>query len=302
MFFIFSFFFLVLESIIFASSPSTQKELPFVIIVPSYNNTDWVEKNLKSILTQNYSNYRIIYINDNSTDETLKQVKLIALSHLQKTGLLFKELSPQETKQFQVKQTGKNKPKKPFFTLINNQKRKGALCNIYKGVSLCEDKEIIALLDGDDWLYDNNVLSKLNKIYQETSVWLTHGNLLEYPYGGATWGEPIPPSIIRQNAFREFKCPSHLRTFYAWLFKKIKLEDLMYQGDFFEMTSDQAIMFPMIEMAGDRHLFIEEVLYVYNMKNPINDNKIDPQKQRDLEAIIRSAPPYKRLEAAPNLN
>ena len=74
------------------------------------------------------------------------------------------------------------------------------------------------------------------------------------------------------------------------------MEDLQYEGRFFSMTWDQAMMFPMIEMAGERHAFIPEITYVYNMSNPINDNKVDPQLQRDLEVFIRSKPPYQRLD------
>jgi hypothetical protein len=52
----------------------------------------------------------------------------------------------------------------------------------------------------------------------------------------------------------------------------------------------------MIEMAGERHAFIPNIMYVYNIANPVNDNKVNPQLQRDLEARIRSMPPYERLE------
>ena len=33
-------------------------------------------------------------------------------------------------------------------------------------------------------------------------------------------------------------------------------------------------MFPMLEMAGNRQEFMDQVLYVYNDKNPISDHKI----------------------------
>jgi hypothetical protein len=49
-------------------------------------------------------------------------------------------------------------------------------------------------------------------------------------------------------------------------------------------------------MAGERHAYIPEVTYVYNMSNPINDNKVNAQLQRGLEALIRAKPPYQRLE------
>ncbi len=52
-------------------------EKPFVIIVPSYNNSRFVEKNLQSIFTQRYENYRVIYIDDNSSDQTYGQAKAL---------------------------------------------------------------------------------------------------------------------------------------------------------------------------------------------------------------------------------
>ena len=51
------------------------QEKPIVIVIPSYNNKDWYEKNLKSVLTQNYKNYRIIYLDDVSTDRTGELIK-----------------------------------------------------------------------------------------------------------------------------------------------------------------------------------------------------------------------------------
>ena len=90
--------------------------------------------------------------------------------------------------------------------------------------------------------------------------------------------------------------PSHLRTFYAWIFKKIALEDLLYEGKFFTMTGDMAIMLPILEMAGERHLFISEPIYIYNMTNPINHGKVNAELQRALDRYIRSMPPYQRLE------
>ena len=46
----------------------TQK--PLVIVIPSYNNKDWYDRNLGSVFSQKYKHYRIIYINDCSTDNT----------------------------------------------------------------------------------------------------------------------------------------------------------------------------------------------------------------------------------------
>jgi glycosyltransferase involved in cell wall biosynthesis len=245
------------------------EEKPIVVLTTSYNNRRWVEKNLKSIFRQEYTNYRVIYIDDASQDETPDQVEIWV----------------------------KRQKEKPRFDLVRNTTRRGALANIYYAIhERCADEEIIVSLDGDDWFYDTLVLRRINQVYSQKEVWLTHGTLIEFPTHTLGWSIPIPKDVILHNAFRKYRCPSHLRTFYAWLFKRIHLDDLQYEGDFFSMTWDQAMMFPMIEMAGERHAFIPEITYVYNMSNPINDNKIDPKLQRNLEALIRAKTPYQRIQ------
>jgi len=65
------------------------------------------------------------------------------------------------------------------------------------------------------------------------------------------------------------------------------------------MTWDQAIMFPMVEMAGDRFKYIPDILYIYNDGNPINDNKVNLDLLLACENHIRSKPAYPTLEKAP---
>lgn len=180
--------------------------------------------------------------------------------------------------------------------VIVNQKRMGALANLYHAIHSCEDDEIIVTVDGDDWLQHKNVLKDLNTLYSTQNIWLTHGRLIEYPNNVSAWCEPFPQHIIEKNDFRKFKCASHLRTFYAWLFKKIQIEDLQYEGDFFIMTWDMAMMYLMLEMAGERHAFVSNINYVYNTINPINDNKVNANYQNFLDRLIRNMPPYSRLD------
>ena len=44
--------------------------IKFCFIISSYNNSLNIEKNLYSVINQTYTNWRAIYINDNSSDET----------------------------------------------------------------------------------------------------------------------------------------------------------------------------------------------------------------------------------------
>lgn len=274
------------------------KEKPFVIVITSYNNEKWAKSNITSALKQKYKNFRIIYINDASKDATGNVVETTVKNsphHPSFRRISFNEEFlqgiPEVTERFAALMSSEP----CFFTLIDNVYRAGALANLYRAIHSCQDEAIIITLDGDDWLRDDQVLRHLNRVYSRKNTWLTHGKLIEHPGGSSQWCEPIPSAIIKQNAFREFKCPSHLRTFYAWLFKKIELNDLLYEGQFFPMTWDMAIMYPMIEMAGERHTFIPRINYVYNIENPINDNKVDADLQNILDRYIRQSPRYKKL-------
>jgi len=240
-----------------------------VIVIPSYNNERWCRENLESCI-QNYNNYRIIYINDCSTDNTYQLVhNYIAEHHLGNR-----------------------------VTLINNTQRRGALENLYNAIYQCQDWEIVATLDGDDFLSDPNVLSLLNKEYRNNNLWMTYGQFVEFPSGNIGFCEDFPEEVVQHNNFRHHGgVPvSHLRTFYAWLFKKIKKEDLMHEGSFYTMTWDKAMMIPMLEMCGKgRFKFIPDILYIYNFANPLNDCRVNGPLQAYLARVIFSKPAYQPL-------
>ena len=270
-------------------------EKPMVVIIPSYNNVEWCQANLDSVLMQKYSNYRVIYINDCSQDGTQQAVESYIKQHSVDYHVLNfnnQHASIAEMLADFIKQIN---AEPHFFILVNNAMRCGALENLYKAIHSCKNDEICITLDGDDWLAHGKVLKQLNTLYAG-EVWLTHGTIKEYPTGHVSWSEPVSEQAIQNNSYRKFKCAGHLRTFYAWLFKKIELQDLLWQDKFFPMTWDMAMMYPMCEMAAERHTFIPEVNMIYNMANALNDNKVNAQLQRDLDHYIRNKPPYTRLE------
>jgi hypothetical protein len=132
-------------------------------------------------------------------------------------------------------------------------------------------------------------------------VWITYGNHLTYPEYKKGESFPVMRGILEKGGAR--KSPwafSHLRTFYAGLFKKIALEHLMYQGSFFPTTYDLAIMFPMIEMAREHTFFIPDIHYIYNFANPISDCKSNLAKQQFFDQWIRKLPVYAPLERPPS--
>ena len=102
---------------------AVKEHKPFVIIVPSFNNSEWVERNLNSIFTQKYDHYRVIYIDDASTDSTLQGVNACIALH----------------------DMGHR------IDILHNEVNKGACENIYRAIRSCADEEIALTLDGDDW-------------------------------------------------------------------------------------------------------------------------------------------------------
>lgn len=252
------------------SVPLIDGERHIVVVIASYNNAEYFQRNLGSVFDQKYNNYHVIYMNDNSADSTLQMAESYARR--------------------------RNMQDKIYF--INNEERKGALANQYQAIHMCKDTDLIVILDGDDWLFDQYVFAYLNQVYSNENIWLTYGQFVQYPTRHRGWCVPMPDDVIRNNGFRQYThAPSHLRTFYAGLFKQIKKEDLMYQGDFFRMTGDAAAMFPMIEMAREGHFqFISRVLLHYNIGNPICDHKTVRGLQQVLDQEIRSRKKYDPIE------
>ncbi|HCJ83573.1 MAG TPA: hypothetical protein DHV52_04530, partial [Parachlamydiales bacterium] len=125
-------------------------ERPMVVVIPSYNNSRYCIRNLRSVLEQNYHNFRILYIDDASTDDTAEKVKTFFAASSSKIPL----------------------------TLILNETNRGALANLYNAIHSCRDDEIIVTLDGDDHLAHEEVLKRLNQIYSHEDIWMTYGNFL----------------------------------------------------------------------------------------------------------------------------
>lgn len=250
----------------------------FVILVASYNNEKFVEDNLKSICFQESSMpYHIICINDCSTD---------------RTGLCMEEYVRQHHLENKV-------------TIIHNKERIGSVANVYETVHKLPDHKVVVIVDGDDLLKDNKVLLRLEQAYKDPDIWLTYGQALSFPQKNVLKSEKVPDRIFYNREIRKYKwVTSHLRTFKAGLFKKIKKEHLLYQGKFIMKACDLAIMFPMLEMAGPknelskiRSTFIEDILYLYRRNNPLSVHKVSRSEQVLMDKYIRSLAPYEPLDS-----
>jgi glycosyltransferase involved in cell wall biosynthesis len=207
----------------------------FVIVVTQRDAAPFIKKCLDSILMQTYKNYVVIIMDDCSTDGTWEIIKTY-----------------------------------PFQVIHNDPKIPYPVKNIITATNVfaTEKEDIIVFLSGDDYLYSDDVLEYLNGVYQE-DVWLTYGNFIRTSGQHGKGCFPIPDT----NKYRKSGVwlASHLVTYKKKLWDKIDHKDLIYMdGNYPNHSFDCSILYPMIEMAGQKHLrFIDKVLYVYNDQNPV---------------------------------
>lgn len=269
------YFYLLFQSCVLNGKKVEPVQHHFVICTASYNNEKWALRYLNSIFSQDYKAFRVIYYDDGSTDKTLEVVTRFA-----------------EQKHLQNK-----------ITIFHNDKRIGPHENYYKMIHACKDLEIIVIVDGDDWLAHGHVLSHLAQTYATPNIWVTYGQFETYPTGNKGCSRKIPNEIIAANNIRSYKwVTSHLRTFYAWLYKLIKYEDFIFNGKFVKRAGDVATMFPLIEMAGFHSRFIPETLYIYNRANennygtPLGDAFASVEERRAVvDELRKKRPKYQPL-------
>ena len=246
----------------------------FVIVIHRTTMKNGLKRISTRVFTQEYQHYEVIYIDDCSQDHTYELAKRITQDYQQEKRM----------------------------RIIHNTERYGAMANLYTTIHSCEDNSIIVTLDGDDWFPDAYVLQKLNNYYAG-DVWMTYGQFQEYPSNKIGHCIPFPESIVNNNAFRTFHTDrtllpaSHLRTFHAWLFKSIKLEDLLFQEYFYTMGWDIAFICPMLEMSGRHQICIQDILYIYNIINPLSDCYRNATLQWHSAQHALAQRPYNPLQA-----
>lgn len=159
--------------------------------------------------------------------------------------------------------------------------------------------EIVVWLDGDDWLATDVALARVATEYKMGAM-MTYGSFV---YADGRPGFAAPYSEVNHATRNYRQAPwyaTHLKTFRAGLFQQVP--DSMLQdrfGKWFELAVDQAVMFPMLELAGPRAHFIPDVLYVYNAAHSFERNATHAQlmKERDACLAIRSRQPMRWPEA-----
>ena len=126
------------------------------VVASGYNlvMTEKYTKFFKSLSTQNYTNFQVFHIDDNSEDET--------------TLRLYAEVADKYP----------NLKGKVHF--LRNKNNVGAFCNKDSGIKEnCPKGSVVLDIDADDSLLSRQVMKVLNIVYQKSSPWVVYTNMIK---------------------------------------------------------------------------------------------------------------------------
>ena len=251
----------------------------FKIVIPSYNNEEWVKINVESILEQDYTNYEVLYINDCSTDNT----------------------------RFMVEEMVGDNSKFKIHTNEENMRRGYNIAPKNIEHFFDDEDDILVFIDGDDWLPTPDVLTKLNNFYNEKQCWMTYGGMVCWE-GGEKVAEanpqntPYPNNVHTEQLYRrDMWRASHLRTFKWSLYNRVEDSDLRYSktNEYYFHAEDLASSYPCLEMCPESKIgILDFISYVFNAfpSNRVRGVERENQAGVELENEIRTKTPYDRLE------
>jgi glycosyltransferase involved in cell wall biosynthesis len=238
-------------------------ELPICIFTAGRSCKQYVDLCIESVLKQSYSNFRHIIVDDCSTDGTAEQVRASINND-------------------------------PRFQFHESTERLYVAGNTYTYLKPTDD-EIVVTLDLDDWFTHDDVLTRVNQIYQRSNCWMSYGSY-EHASNGRSGKicASFPKRVLKERSFRSHTwVTSHLRTFRGFLWNNLDKETQLRtpDGHFTSMAGDLAVMFPLLEMCQPGKIqYVKESLLIYNDLNPQQEHKVSRDQQVADEKFYRSLP------------
>ena len=213
----------------------------FSIIIPVYNTEKYLKECLESILSQSYTNFEIICVNDCSNDNSLS---------------ILKEYANLDSR----------------IKIINNETQRGA--GVSRNIAIDEAKgKYIVFVDSDDYIDKNLLLLCDKKIKEDTEVVIFGAKTLNEKTGRLRCGQYSCKKF--QNKFLENKLFSYHTISCNKIYKK---EFLLKNGIKFNSTKtgeDQIVFIKTMLFAKNVEI-LKHDLYTYrkNRQNALTNTKI----------------------------
>lgn len=237
-----------------------------LVVSPFWNAENYIEKNIKSVASQDYENYLHILIDDASTDRS-------------------KEVAQATINSFPANIQEK-------IILITNTENKGCIKNQLDAINRhALNDDIVMLLDGDDWLVSNNTLFHYyNDLYNQ-GYEFTYGSMWSVVDNIPLIAQEYPLEVRKNKSYREhlfnWKIPyTHLRTFKGKHFNNVDESVFQVNGEWMKSGADNPLFYELIESVdADRVYCNREIVCNYNDANPLNDYKIKGTEQNSNASV-----------------
>lgn len=229
----------------------------FVFVAPMFNASDTLARMLHSLYGQSYENWRLILIDDISTE-----------SHKDRCSEILDAFAQHGDR----------------VTLIENESKHWEVANVLQGIKLCDESDIVCRIDADDWLTDLDALAILNQVYSATgadAVWTAH----RWGFTDQNISAALPSNA---NPYTHPWVSSHLKTFRKSLITDVRDENFRGEnGEYIKRAGDQAIYLPVLHRAKKR-VYVPRVMYHYTIDlSPETFQTHDAKFQRDEAIYLR---------------
>ena len=223
-----------------------------VVVTPAYNCEKTIERTLFSIAGQTYKNWKMIIIDDMSTDKTRNVIQ----DFVNRNKLNDK------------------------IEIISREEKFGETRNTWDVCNNLDLKDIVVRVDASDFITDLGCFEFINALYEKYDpavLWTAH----RWAFTDHNISGPIDP---KTSVYEQPWKSSHMKTFRVKDFlgineKNFKDDD----GNWIMIGCDQAVFLPMMERArrrGRKLIFFPRVMYHYDIN--LNDPELFT-KDRSLE-------------------
>lgn len=234
----------------------------FVFVAPMYEASETLPRMLHSICGQSYDNWKVVLIDDVSSN-----------SHRDRSERIIQEFSSMLGGAYADK-----------IEVVWNSEKKWEVANVLHGVSKCAENDIVCRIDADDWLTELDSLAIINHVYNSSgcdALWTAH----RWSFSDKNISGPMPDDA---NVYLHPWVSSHLKTFRKNLIDGVNDENFRGEdGNYIRRAGDQAIYLPVLHKSKKR-VFLPRVMYHYTIKDvPETYQTTDARFQRDEAIFLR---------------
>ncbi len=232
----------------------------FVFVAPMFNASTTLSRMLHSIAGQSYDNWRLILIDDVSDQDNFRR-SVDILTGFTSMGL------------------------KDKITVLWNKEKGWEVANVLRGISMCDDEDIICRIDADDWLCELDALAMIDQVYTGEGcdlLWTQH----RWGFSDKNISGPMLPT---GDPYNHPWVSSHLKTFRKRLLNGVDDQNFRGEdGNYVRRAGDQAIYLPALHQSRKR-IFLPRVVYHYTINDvPETYQTNDARFQRDEALFLRS--------------